>query len=61
MMSLLQSGLPLAELAASERRVDGVVKLLCVERFPEQLEVICRAGERGYIRRHFPARVLSSK
>jgi hypothetical protein len=34
-----ESSVPLSELAAGKRCVDGIVKLLCVERFSEELEV----------------------
>jgi hypothetical protein len=38
--SRYQSSVPLTELTTRESRVDGVVKFLCAERFPQELEVI---------------------
>jgi hypothetical protein len=39
-LSKYRSSVPLSELTTRESRVDGIVKFLCVERFPQELEVI---------------------
>jgi hypothetical protein len=35
-----RSSSPLTELTTRKNRVDGIVKFLCAERFPQELEVI---------------------